>query len=61
MEKSDCKVLRGVYVDMRIHDLKDDTWMLCKAGTRTPLVIGTRSQILDEYDQTEQTGVIREY
>lgn len=54
-------VLRGVYVDMRIHDRIDDTWMLCRAGTRAPLVIGTRGQIMAEYDRTEASGIIREY
>lgn len=54
-------VFKGRYVDMRPHDLSDDTWMLCRAGTRIPLVIGSREQILDEYDQTKQFGVIKSY
>lgn len=56
----DSNVLRGVYVDMRQH-WEEDTWMLCRAGTRIPLVIGSREQILDEYDKTEQSGVIKTY
>lgn len=55
------RVLRGKTVDMRIHDLQDDTWMLCRAGTQQPIVIGTRGQIMAEYDMVESSGVIPDY
>lgn len=61
MNKDYTHVFKGRYVDMRPHDLGDDTWMLCRAGTRTPLVIGSREQILDEYDKTEHSGIIKSY
>lgn len=61
MNKDYTHVFKGKYVDMRPHDLEADTWMLCRAGTRIPLVIGTRAQILNEYDQTEESGVIKSY
>ena len=54
-------VFRGQYVDMRPHDLLDDTWMICLAGSRQPLVIGTRNQILDEYDKINTSGIIPDY
>ena len=47
----DFQVFRGKNVDMRPHDLKDGTYMLCKTGTREPLKIGTYEQILAEYDR----------
>lgn len=57
----EAKIFRGRYVNMKLHDLEDDTWMLCRTDTGEPLVIGTRAQILEEYDQTEQSGVIKAY
>ncbi len=57
----EAKIFRGRYVNMRLHDLEDDTWMLCRTDTGEPLVIGTRAQILEEYDQTEATGIIKNY
>lgn len=57
----EAKIFRGRYVNMKLHDLEDDTWMLCRTDTGEPLVIGTRAQILEEYDQTEQSGVIKTY
>lgn len=57
----EAKIFRGQFVCMRLHDLEDDTWMLCRTDTGEPLVIGTRAQILEEYDQTEETGIIKNY
>jgi hypothetical protein len=57
----DCNVLRGVYVDCMRQHWEEDTWELCRAGTRDVLVIGTKEQIMQEYDQTEQSGVIKSY
>lgn len=57
----EAKIFRGRYVNMRLHDLEDDTWMLCRTDTGEPLVIGTKAQILEEYDQTEATGIIKNY
>lgn len=54
-------LLRGPVVDARIHDLIDDTWMLCKAGLRTPLVIGTREQIISQYDKINESGEIPDF
>lgn len=48
---TDFKVFKGKNVDIRPHDLKDGTYMLCKTGTREPLKIGTYEQILAEYDR----------
>ena len=42
----EAKIFRGQFVSMRLHDLEDDTWMLCRTDTGEPLVIGTRAQIL---------------
>jgi hypothetical protein len=47
----DFKVFKGKNVDMRPHDLKDGTYMLCRTGTREPLQIGTYEQILEKYDE----------
>lgn len=41
--------LRGRYVDMQLHDDLDDSWMLMRAGTKEVLVIGSRTQIMNEY------------
>ena len=53
--------LRGRYVDMQLHDDLDDSWMLMRAGTKEVLVIGSRTQIMNEYDETECTGIIKDY
>lgn len=53
--------LRGRYVDMQLHDDLDDSWMLMRAATKEVLVIGSRTQIMNEYDQTERTGIIKDY
>lgn len=57
----EAKIFKGRFVCMKLHDLEDDTWMLCRTDTGEPLVIGTREQILTEYDETEETGVIKNY
>lgn len=54
-------VFFGLFVDMHPHDLLDDTWMLTPAGTKKPLVIGSREQIMDEYDRINATGIIPDY
>ena len=53
--------LRGRYVDMQLHDDLDDSWMLMRAATKKVLVIGSRTQIMNEYDETERTGIIKDY
>ena len=58
---NEAKVFRGRYVDMRLIDAEADTWSLCRAGEMQPLVIGTREQILDEYDETEKSGIVKRY
>ena len=55
------KVFRGRYVDMRLVDAEADTWALCRSGETQPIVIGTRNQILDEYDDAEKLGIVKEY
>lgn len=50
----DFKVFKGKNVDIRPHDLKDGTYMLCRTGTREPLQIGTYEQILEKYDEMNQ-------
>lgn len=50
----DFKVFKGKNVDMRPHDLKDGTYMICRTGTREPLQIGTYEQILEKYDEMNQ-------
>lgn len=54
-------VFTGPSVDMRPHDLLDDTWMLTLAGSKNPLVIGSRQQIMSEYDRINATGIIPDY
>jgi hypothetical protein len=51
---TDFKVFKGKNVDIRPHDLKDGTYMLCRTGTREPLQIGTYEQILEKYDEMNQ-------
>ena len=58
---NEAKIFRGRYVDMRLVDAEADTWSLCRAGEMQPLVIGTREQILDEYDETEKSGIVKRY
>lgn len=48
---TDFKVFKGKNVDIRPHDLKDGTYMLCRTGTREPLQIGKYEQILEKYDE----------
>lgn len=44
-------VLRGPLYNARKHwDRDNDTWMLEDATTRETILIGTREQILEEYD-----------
>lgn len=47
----DFKVFKGKNVDIRPHDLKNGTYMICRTGTREPLQIGTYEQILEKYDE----------
>lgn len=58
---NEAKVFRGRYVDMRLVDAEADTWALCRSGETQLLVIGTREQILDEYDEAEKSGIVKEY
>ena len=55
------RILRGKYVDMRLNYADSDEWSLCRPGDRKPLVIGTREQIMTEYDNIEKTGIIPKY
>lgn len=57
----EARILRGKYVDMRLIYADSDEWAICEAGSRKPLVIGSREQILDEYDDIERTGAIKSY
>lgn len=43
-------VFKGRYVSMKVHDLEDDTYFLIDNATKKPILIGTREQILEEYD-----------
>lgn len=47
--KETSDTLRGPKVNARKH-WDGESWILEDAKTRKPLLIGTRSQILDEYD-----------
>lgn len=49
-EKETSDTLRGLKVNARKH-WDGESWILEDAKTRKPLLIGTRSQILDEYDR----------
>lgn len=43
--------LRGVKVDMLRHwDSDNDTWMIVKHDSNEPICIGTREQMLAQYD-----------
>lgn len=57
----EARILRGKYVDMRLIYADSDEWAICEAGSCKPLVIGSREQILDEYDEIERTGAIKSY
>ena len=46
--------LRGPKVNARRH-WDGENWILEDAKTRKPLLIGTRAQILDEYDRISDT------
>lgn len=46
--------LRGPKVNARRH-WDGENWILEDAKTRKPLLIGTRAQILDEYDRINKT------
>lgn len=58
---TESNVLRGRVVDMRVHDLEDDTWMICRSGSRAPVVIGSKEQIMTEFDKINESGVIPDY
>lgn len=45
---------RGPKVNARRH-WDGENWILEDAKTRKPLLIGTRAQILDEYDRINKT------
>lgn len=56
--------LMGRYVDMVKHwswDKNNDIWMLRKHDTKKILIIGNRNQIMNEYDETERTGILKNY
>lgn len=44
-------VFRGPFFSMKPHDLEDDTYFLIDNATEKPILIGTREQILEEYDR----------
>lgn len=48
--KETSDVLKGLKVNARKH-WDGENWILEDAKTRKPLLIGTRDQILDEYDR----------
>lgn len=52
--KETSDTLRGPKVNARKH-WDGENWILEDAKTRKPLLIGTRSQILDEYDRRSDT------
>lgn len=47
-------VFKGRKVDMRPHYLDEDSWELVKHGTREILMVGTREQIMGEYDRINE-------
>lgn len=53
----------GRYVDMVdiSDDFAPDEWALALSGTKRFILIGTKAQIMDEYDEIEKTGVIKDY
>ena len=52
--KETSDTLRGPKVNARKH-WDGENWILEDAKTRKPLLIGTRSQILDEYDRRNKS------
>ena len=52
--KETSETLRGPKVNARKH-WDGESWILEDAKTRKPLLIGTRAQILDEYDRINKT------
>ena len=52
--KETSDTLRGLKVNARKH-WDGESWILEDAKTRKPLLIGTRSQILDEYDRRNKS------
>ena len=52
--KETSDTLRGPKVNARKH-LDVESWILEDAKTRKPLLIGTSSQILDEYDRRNKS------
>lgn len=52
--KETSDTLRGPKVNARKH-WDSENWILEDAKTRKPLLIGTRSQILDEYDRRNKS------
>ena len=52
--KETSDTLRGPKVNARKH-WDGESWILEDAKTRKPLLIGTRSQILDEYDRRNKS------
>lgn len=60
--KETSDTLRGLKVNARKHwdgesckHWDGESWILEDAKTRKPLLIGTRSQILDEYDRRNKS------
>ena len=48
METAD--VLRGINYNARKH-WDGESWLLEEAETRKPVLVGTREQVLDKYDE----------
>ena len=61
LEQDYTRIFKGRYVDMRLHDLEEDTWMLCEHDTTVPIVIGSRESIIIEYDKINASGEIPKY
>ena len=53
-QNTNSDTLRGPKVNARRH-WDGENWILEDAKTRKPLLIGTRAQILDEYDRINKT------
>lgn len=54
-EQDTTDVLRGPKVNARRN--WDGNWILENAKTRKPLLIGTKEQILEEYDHRNETTI----
>lgn len=54
-EQDTTDVLRGPKVNARRN--WDGNWILENAKTRKPLLIGTKEQILEEYDRRNETTI----